>query len=46
MLNILSLYYNGNLAAQEDYDKNHMGWDGERCLSELSGEIYRAYQED
>lgn len=43
---ILCMFYNGPLADEADYDRNYLGWDGDRYLAELSGEIYRAYQED
>ena len=43
---ILCMFYNGNLAAKDDYDANFRGRVGDTYLADLSGEIYKAYMED
>ncbi len=43
---ILCLFYNGNLATQEAYDRNYLGRSGDNFLAELSAAVYSAYMED
>lgn len=42
---ILCMFYNGNLAAPEEYAKNHGRVLSDKMLAEISGELYRAYTE-
>lgn len=43
---ILCLFYNGNLASLEEYERNEQSRFSENYLAELSRDIYRAYLED
>ena len=42
---ILCLFYNGNVATQEEYDANKKGRFSDGLLAEISKEIYSAYME-
>ena len=42
---ILCLFYNGNVATQEEYDANKKGRFSDGLLAEISKEIYAAYME-
>lgn len=42
---ILCMFYNGNLATQEEYDSNENGRFGEEILAHLSKEIYDLYMQ-
>ena len=39
----LALFYNGNLASEEEYEANDKGQVGDRFLAELSGAVFHAY---
>lgn len=42
---VLALFYNGNLASEEEYEGTSWTQMGDQVLSRLSAEIYRIYQE-
>ena len=42
---VLTLFYNGNLASEEEYEGTAWGDVGNRILSQLSADIYAAYTE-
>lgn len=43
---ILCLFYNGNVASQEEYDANYRGRMSDDLLARISKEVYDAYVED
>jgi hypothetical protein len=40
---ILCLFYNGNVASQEEYDANYRGRMSDGLLAKISREVYDAY---
>ena len=42
---LLSLFYNGNTASEEEYNENTHGYFGEKLLAELSLSIFKEYIE-
>jgi hypothetical protein len=42
---VLTLFYNGNLASEEEYEGTEWKTVGDRVLAQLSADIYEAYMQ-